>query len=95
MDSAAGFLLKTKTAGWTGFCDRLHVPPFLLWSVMPEYDRVQRALRAADGLAFDPEGFRRWRDRVRPKDEPAREELVFTAESEADKAEAAFRERVK
>jgi hypothetical protein len=49
----------------------------------------------AETVAFDAEDFRRWRDRVRPKDEPVGAERDFTAESEADKTEALFRERVK
>jgi hypothetical protein len=49
----------------------------------------------AETVAFDLDGIRRWRDRVRPKDEPVREELVFTAESEAERIEGIFRERVK
>ena len=48
----------------------------------------------AETVAFDLEDFRRWRDRVWPKDEAVRTALEFTAESEADKTEAMFRERV-
>jgi hypothetical protein len=96
---AAGYLLKTKAAGWTRFCDRLGVPPFLLWEALPGYDRVRRAVKAADGLAFDAKGFHRWRDgmhRKRGRDGaddagPLRE---VTPEAETDRIEAMFWERV-
>jgi hypothetical protein len=91
----AGFLIKTKMAGWTLFCDRLGVPPFLLWRTFPGHDRLERAHKMAEQVAFEPEGFTAWRCRVRPRDVPAGPESTFTAESEADQLEAAFRERVK
>jgi hypothetical protein len=95
MAFVAGFVLKTKTAGWRLFCDRLCVPPFLLWETLPGYDRLERALKTAEHVAFEPEGFAAWRDRVRPRDVPAGLEPAITAESEADQIEATLRERVK
>jgi hypothetical protein len=66
----AGYILKTKTAGWAAFCDRLSVPPLLLWTAMPGYDRLERAWKVSEKVAYDAEGFGRWRDRMRQKRDP-------------------------
>jgi hypothetical protein len=34
---AAGYMLRTKANGWKLFCERLNVPPFLLWEVLPGF----------------------------------------------------------
>ncbi len=95
---AAGFMLKTKAAGWTAFCNRLNVPPLLLWSVLPGYERLQRALALADHAAFDADEFQLWWEgvcrRVDPGgSKPAMLRRHYTAEAEANATEAAFRER--
>jgi hypothetical protein len=53
---ACGFLLRTKADGWKLFCERLTIPPFVLWEIHPGYDRLQRALALAEKAAFVPEG---------------------------------------
>ncbi len=97
---AAGFMLKTKAAGWTVFCNRLNVPPLLLWSVLPGYERLQRALALADHAAFDADEFQLWWEGVCRRMDPGGSKPAllrrrYTAEAEADATEAAFRERVK
>jgi DNA modification methylase len=67
----------------------------LLWAALPGYERVQRALKAAEHVTFDPKAFAAWRERIRPEDVPAGKDVVFTPDSEADRIEQAFRERVK
>jgi hypothetical protein len=52
MAFVAGYMLKTKTTGWKLFCDRLCVPPFLLWETLPGYDRLERAWKTAEHVAF-------------------------------------------
>jgi hypothetical protein len=32
---AQGFMLKTKINGWKAFCERLHLPPFAHWQLLP------------------------------------------------------------
>ena len=43
---AAGYMLRTKANGWKLFCERLNVPPFLLWEIHPGF-----AVAAAGRLA--------------------------------------------
>lgn len=92
---ATGFILRTKAEGWKRFCERLSVPPLLLWEVFPGLPRLWRALAAADITAFTPEGFLRWVNHVRPKGEPEQVTLSFSAETVADANEQAFQERAK
>jgi hypothetical protein len=40
---AQGFILKTKIAGWKMFCERLSIPPFALWQILPGFERFQWA----------------------------------------------------
>jgi hypothetical protein len=92
---AAGFVLRTKAEGWKLFCDRLHVPPFVLWGLYPGFDRLQRALALAEKAAFVPEGMVRWLNDIRPAGEPKLTEVPLTVERVADETEEMFRTRVK
>ena len=91
---AAGYMLRTTANGWKLFCERLNVPPFLLWEESPGFDRVQRALALAEKAAFVPEGFLRWINRVRPKGEPELTAVPLTPEGVAAATAEAFRQRV-
>jgi hypothetical protein len=91
---AAGYMLRTKANGWKLFCERLNVPPFLLWEVLPGFKRVQRTLALTEKAAFVAEGFLRWLNRVRPKGEPEFTIVPLTAEGVADETEKAYRHRV-
>jgi hypothetical protein len=91
---AAGYVLRTKANGWKLFCERLNVPPFLLWEIHPGFDRLQRVLALAEKAAFVPEGFLRWLNRIRPKGEPELPAVPLTVEGVADETEKVFRWRV-
>jgi hypothetical protein len=91
---AAGFTLRTRADGWKQFCERLTVPPFLLWQDLPGFDRLQRALALAEQAAFVPEGMRGWLNANRPPGAPELTEVPLTVEDVADAAEEAFRQRV-
>jgi hypothetical protein len=91
---AAGYMLRTKANGWKLFCERLNVPPFLLWEIHPGFVRLQAVLALAEKAAFVPEGFLRWLNRVRPKGEPELTAVPLTVEGVADETEKAFRWRV-
>jgi hypothetical protein len=91
---AAGYMLRTKANGWKLFCERLNIPPFLVWEVHPGFDRLRVVLAMAEKAAFVPEGFLRWLNRVRPKGEPELTAVPLTVEGVADETEKAFRQRV-
>ena len=91
---ASGYMLRTRANGWKLFCERLNVPPFLLWEVLPGFDRLQRALAFTEKAAFVPEGFLRWLNDGRPKGAPELTTLALTIEAVADEIAEAFRERV-
>jgi hypothetical protein len=91
---AAGFVLRTKAEGWKRFCERMNVPALADWEGLPGFDRLQRGLALAQKAAFDPEGFLRWWNGIRPADEPERTEVPMTVEGMADAAERLFRDRV-
>ncbi|HEY7157969.1 MAG TPA: hypothetical protein VH575_28695 [Gemmataceae bacterium] len=93
---ACGFLLRTKVEGWKLFCERLNIPPVLLWEPLPGYQRLQRALALAEKIAFYPEGFRRWMNERRPEGAPELKltDLPFTVERIADANQELFRERL-
>jgi hypothetical protein len=91
---ASGYMLRTKANGWKLFCERLNVPPFLLWQVLPGFDRVQRALVLTEKAAFVPEGFLRWLNRGRPKGQPELTAVPLTVEGVAAATAEAFRQRV-
>jgi hypothetical protein len=99
---AAGFMLKTKVDGWKLFCERLNVPPFLMWSIYRGFPRLQRALDVLAGTdeipvpAFVAEGMVRFFSRLRPPGaSEAMAERLISAEKVADELEAAYRERAK
>jgi hypothetical protein len=87
----AGFVLRTKAEGWNLFCERLAVPPHLLWSVFLGFDRLQGTLALAEKVAFAPEGYLRWLNRSRPAGRPERQSVPLTVEGVADATAEAFR----
>jgi hypothetical protein len=99
---AQGFMLKTKIAGWKLFCERLTLPPFELWKLLPGFDRLQRAIDLLDNRqhgpppAFEPEGMVNWLCQMRPdgQPEPTLDRLV-SPERFADDLEKALRQCVK
>jgi hypothetical protein len=91
---AAGFMLRTKAEGWKLFCQRLTIPPFVIWKCLPGFDRLQRALTLSEKAAFLPEGFLRWLNDVRPSGEPKRVQVPLTVEQFVAATEESFRERV-
>ena len=87
-------MLKVKADGWKLFCERMNVPPFLLWEEFPGFKRLQDALAMAEQAAFKPEGFLRWMNDVRPKGDPEHtEEDLWTVEEVADGFEKVYRKR--
>jgi hypothetical protein len=84
---AAGFVLRTKAEGWKLFCERLGVPPFVLWKLCPGHDRLQRALAQAETTAFTPKGFVRWLNAFRPAGNPELSEPPLTVEGLAEATE--------
>lgn len=91
---AAGYVLRTKAEGWKLFCERMGVPPFHGLEDFQGMDRLQRAWKLAEKAAFEPEGFLRWLNRIRPKDEPEATEVPLTVEGVARSSEEMFRSRV-
>jgi hypothetical protein len=91
---AAGFVLRTKAAGWQLFCERMTVPAFALWEGLPGLDRLQRALKLAERAAFAAEGFLRWWNDIRPAGEPKRTQVPLTVEGVATATQDLFRQRV-
>jgi hypothetical protein len=91
---ASGYELRAEVEGWKLFCEKLNIPPFLLWQELPGFDRLQRALALAEKAAFTTEGFLKWLNRIRPTGEPALTEIPLTAESVAKATAQAFRQRV-
>jgi hypothetical protein len=89
---ASGYMLRTRANGWKLFCERLSVPPFLHWEILPGFDRLQRALAFTEKAAFVPEGFLRWLNRVRPKGQPELTAVPLTVEGVADAIAEAFRQ---
>jgi hypothetical protein len=91
---AGGFVLRMKADGWKRFCERLSIPPFAVWKLLPGFDRLERALALAEQVAFDREGMRTWLNRTRPAGAPeVTDGAMTTAESSADVLEALYRER--
>jgi hypothetical protein len=93
---ATGNMFKTKAAGWKLFCERLNLPPFALFKIMPGFGRIERALKLTEVAAFTREGMVRWLNAIRPPDAPkvALVELV-SVEEHARVCDDCFRERVK
>ncbi len=90
---AAGYVLRTKAEGWKQFCERMSVPPFVLWREFPGLERLQRALTLAETAAFTAEGFRRWRNRIRPNGEAELTEAPLSVVGIAEATERMFRTR--
>lgn len=90
---ASGFVLRTKTEGWQLFCERLHLPPFLLWETLPGYQRFRAALKLAQHAAFTEEGFLKWMNESRPAGEPEITRSPILAAGVADASEHVYRER--
>lgn len=91
---AAGYMLKTKAAGWSQFCQCLSIPPFGLWNDLPGCDRLEHALALAETAAFVPEGFLRWLNNTAPGGEEPLASVPMTAAGIAESIEASFRTRV-
>jgi hypothetical protein len=93
---AAGFVLRTKAAGWKVFCERMTLSPFAVWEGLPGLERLQRALALAEKAAFVPEGFLSWLNDRRPPGEPERTEVPpwLTVEGVADATAKMFQGRV-
>ena len=92
---AEGYLLKAKADGWKLFCDRLSVPPFVIWQHLPGFDRLQVGLRLAEKAAFVPEGFLRWLNDQRPDGCLEFTTVPITAVKVADELEKVYREGVR
>ena len=99
---AQGFMLKTKIAGWKLFCERLTLPPFELWKLLPGFDRLQRAIdllynrQHGPPPAFEPEGMVNWLCQMRPDGQPKPTlDRLVSAERFADDLEKALRQCVK
>ena len=91
---ASGYELRAEAEGWKLFCEKLNIPPFLLWQELPGFDRLQRALALTEKAAFTAEGLLKWLNRIRPAGEQELTEVPLTAESVAKTAAEAFRQRV-
>src|SRR5262249_44730637 len=91
---AARFVLRTKADGWKLFCERMNVPPFLLWEGFPGFDRLRRTLNRAEKGECTSEGFIRWMNDVRPVGTPELTEVPLTVEGVASATEDVFRARV-
>ena len=92
---AAGFILRTKVAGWTLFCERMNLPPFVLCEHLPGFDRLQRALARSEKSAFTTEGMVSWLNAIRPKGEPETTvDQVLSVKKLADEGEDMYRQRV-
>jgi hypothetical protein len=95
---ALGFILKVKCDGWKLFCERLNVPPFVMWTFLPGYDRLERALKLAGEAAFVPEGMLRFLNSRRSKRKPELPQLTtvpITADAIAAGHDRLFRERAR
>jgi hypothetical protein len=90
-----GYILKANVDGWKMFCEKLNIPPFMLWEDLPGFERLQIALTLTEKAAFRPVGFLKWVNRIRPEGEPELSKLHLVAEEEAIRIEKAFRQRVR
>jgi hypothetical protein len=91
---ASGYVLRAKADRWKLFCEKLNIPPFLFWEMLPGFDRLQRALALAEKAAFTLEGFLRWMNRIRPRGKPKLTEVALTAEAVAREMQEIYRDRV-
>src|SRR5262249_41552443 len=90
---ALGYMLRAKAEGWKLFCEKLNIPPFLLWEDLPGFKRMQVALDLAKTAAFTPEGIVRWFNRVRPTGVPELTKAPLPADELANVTEEAYRQR--
>jgi hypothetical protein len=98
---AQGFVLRAKVAGWNLFCERLTLPPFVLWNRLPGFDRLERAIELVEGNrygpppAFEPEGMVRWLNGIRREsDREATLGSLLSPERFADDLDCGFRQVV-
>lgn len=98
---AQGFILKTKVDGWKMFCERLSLPPFGVWQLLPGFQRFRLAVQRLEdqggryALVFRAEGMLRWLRKIRPKGAPVPSaENLISANRIADELDQEFRERV-
>lgn len=97
---AAGFLFKTRLAGWKVFCDHWNYAFFEFWdhNDFPGLSQIRRALELTDGGNAFPTAADMvcWLNDIRSANAPpATEGNIFSAEGYALGLEFAFRERVK
>ena len=92
---AFGYMLKANVEGWKLFCEKLNIPPFMFWEDLPGFERLQIALTCTERVAFTPEGYLKWLNRIRPKGEPELSKVPLVAEEEATRIENVFRQRVR
>ena len=90
---ARGYELRTMAKGWELFCQRQEVPPYFLWEHAPGYHRIQRALKVAGNMAFNSEGYLRWVNARRGKQNQL-SECPMTVEAIAENNEHMFTSRV-
>lgn len=77
---AAGHIFRTKWKGWQLFCERMKIPPLLLWDCLPGCDRLKRAAALTEKAAFTDEGFVRWLNRTLPFGSPRIQKSPMTPE---------------
>lgn len=98
---AYGYVLRTKLAGWKLFCERLNIPPLLVWQALPGFDwlldtmALTEGTESLPGAAFVAEGFLRWLNAHRPAEHPEMTQVPLTAEGIASANQAILNERVK
>jgi len=89
---ALGYMLQAKVEGWKLFCERLNVPPFLLWEDLPGFKRLQIALDLAKNAAFTSQGIVKWLNRVRPAGAPELTKEPLPADELAKATDEAYRQ---
>ena len=99
---AIGFILKTKIDGWKLFCERMNVPAFTIWELLPGYERLEKAMARVDEtktsspVAFLAEHMMGFLRNNRPDGFPEpTEDGLMTAEKVAKELDAMFRDMVK
>lgn len=93
---AAGFILNVRVEGWKLFSERLNIPAFTYFKVLPGFDRLERALKMAETTAFQPAGMLNWLNSTRPTHAGrATFESIISPEVYACRCEAEFRGQVK
>ena len=95
MTYATGSILWEKRNGWKLFCERIGVPPYLLWEGLPGYDRLMQTLELSETMAFSRNDLLSWLNRTTPPGEGEPEKDVITGRDLADSCESMYREQVK